>query len=345
MKRTLLALLLPLLIAPLARAEIGTRDAILADRADRPLTLRFFYPTTAREGAAMIGDNPALTGVRAIPGAPIVPGPVPLVIFSHGSGGNLTNQAWLAAALAERGMIAVSLNHPGTTTRDNGPPGSAALWERPADIRRVIDAVLQAGSAILPPGGQVAPDRIALIGHSLGGFTALWSLGARFDLARFEADCRTPASPAPCRIAKLYHLGKTAEAPARLAADQREPRLRAAVALDPGLARAFSPDSLTRVETPLLLIPATAPNPEMPPAAETGYLAAHLPPANHRVEPLAGAAHFSFLPECKPGGAALIAADDPDDAIICRDGPGGNRADLHRRTIALVADFLEKSGF
>ena len=345
MKRVLLALLLPLLAAPLAQAEVGTRDVVLTDRADRPLTLRLFYPTDAHDGAVMIGDNRALTGVRAIPEAPGRGDRVPLVIFSHGSGGNLTNQAWLAAALAERGMIAVSLNHPGTTTRDNGPPRAAALWERPADIRRVIDAALKPDAGILPPGVTVAADRIALIGHSLGGFTALWSLGARFDPARFEADCRAPASPAPCRIAKLYKLGDTPQALALLASDQREPRLRAAVALDPGLARGFSPESLKSVETPLLLIPATAPNPDMPPAAETGYLASHLPLATHRVAPLDGAAHFSFLPDCKPGGAELIAAADPEDAIVCRDGPGGDRAELHRRTIALVAEFLEKSGF
>ena len=35
MKRVLLALLLPLLAAPLAQAEVGTRDVVLTDRADR----------------------------------------------------------------------------------------------------------------------------------------------------------------------------------------------------------------------------------------------------------------------------------------------------------------------
>lgn len=345
MKCRFLLPILSLFVAAPVLAQVGVHDARLVDRADRPLALRIFYPTAASEGAVLIADTRALAGVKAIPNAPARPGIAPLVIFSHGSGGNLANQAWLAVALAARGMIAVSLNHPGTTTGDNGPPGSAALWERPTDIRRVIDAALHPAAGVVPPQARVDADRIALIGHSLGAFTAVWSLGGRFDPDQFDADCRSGLSPAPCRVGAYYAVGRTPASRALLAADYREPRLGAAVALDIGLARGFTPDSLRGIQTPLLLIPSTEPNPDMPPAAETGYLLKYLPPNNQRSRPLTGAAHFSFLPVCKQGGAALIAAADPEDAVICRDGPGADRTDLHHSVIATVVEFLEKSGF
>jgi predicted dienelactone hydrolase len=53
-----------------------------------------------------------------------------------------------------------------------------------------------------------------------------------------------------------------------------------------------------------------------------------------------GAAHFSFLPVCKPGGAERLAQESPDDAVVCRDGAGGDREAIHRKVADEIIHFL-----
>jgi len=344
MRFALFPLCLALIAGP-ALAGVGAIDTRLTDRADRPLTLRLWYPTESGTGSEKIGENRIFYGFEAVRNAPARAVPAPLIILSHGSGGNLTNQGWLASALAAEGMIVATLDHPGTTSGDNRPPGASKLWERPQDIRRIIDAALAQASPILPKGAAVDPARIGVIGHSLGAFTALWIAGGRFDPARLAAHCRDKPHFAACTVAKAYQVSDTPEAQALLSADYRDPRVRAVVSLDIGLANAFSPESLAAIARPVLLVPADQPNPILPPAEETGYLRAHLPPPVRAELAPKGATHFSFLATCKPGAEALIAADEPGDEIICRDAPGQNRDSLHQFVAGGILTFLRASGF
>lgn len=344
MRLTLFALCLTLSAAP-ALAGVGATDTRLTDRTDRPLTLRIWYPTDHATSPEKIGETRIFYGLDGVWNAPARPAPAPLIVLSHGSGGNLTNQGWLASALAAEGMIVATLNHPGTTSGDNRPPGASKLWERPQDIRRIIDAALKPGSPILPKGAAVDPTRIGVIGHSLGAFTALWIAGGRFDPARLATHCRDKPHFAACTVATAYQLPDTPEGQAHLAADYRDPRVRAVVSLDIGLANAFSPESLAAIAQPVLLVPADQPNPLLPPAEETGYLRAHLAPKVRAELAPQDASHFSFLATCKPGAEALIAAVEPGDEIICRDGPGQNRDSLHQFVAAGILSFLRAAGF
>lgn len=346
MRPALIPLCLSLFLAATpAGAGVGVIDTRLTDRADRPLSLRLWYPTETKGPGEPIGENPIFVGYPALRNAPAVATPAPFILISHGSGGNLTNQGWLASALASQGMIVATLNHPGTTTGDNRPPTASRLWERPQDIQRVIDAALAPTAAILPPGAKVDPQRIGVIGHSLGAFTALWIAGARFDPVRFAAHCREKPHFAACRVAADYQLPQAAPGQTLLSADHRDARVRAFVALDIGLANAFSPESLAAITRPVLLVPADQPNPQLPPLEETGYVHTHLAPTVRAEFGPKGASHFSFMPICKPGAGALLAAEAPDDVIVCQDGPGADRASLHQQVIDHVTVFLKNSGF
>lgn len=76
------------------------------------------------------------------------------------------------------------------------------------------------------------------------------------------------------------------------------------------------------------------------PATDAGpdghNLIARIPGATY--SSFAPANHFSFLAECKPGGAELVAEDD--DEPICTDPPGTDRAALHRALIGDIAAAL-----
>jgi predicted dienelactone hydrolase len=56
----------------------------------------------------------------------------PLVILSHGSGGEYSNHTWLIDSLVENGFIVAALNHPLNTTRDNTDEGVISVWHSEA---------------------------------------------------------------------------------------------------------------------------------------------------------------------------------------------------------------------
>ena len=121
---------------------IGFRTSTLTDaHNDRPLEMVVWYPAKTTETPQLIADDIVFVGTSAVRDAPPTAGEHPLLVLSHGYRGNWSNQAWLATALARQGYIVAAVNHPGTTTHDRSPQAAAQLWQRPADISRVIDAV------------------------------------------------------------------------------------------------------------------------------------------------------------------------------------------------------------
>ncbi|MFA0125278.1 alpha/beta hydrolase family protein, partial [Vibrio sp. 10N.261.48.A2] len=94
--------------------------------------------TQDESNTTLIGDNPAFIGTQIIKDAKIQSGKFPAVLISHGYRGNWRNQNWLATALAHRGYIVASVNHPGTTSFDQSPEQAAKWWERPRDITRTL---------------------------------------------------------------------------------------------------------------------------------------------------------------------------------------------------------------
>ena len=320
----------------LAADSVGFRELTLPATAEaRALDVAFWYPADGGP-AAMLGDNKAFVGVSVVKDGAMQPGLHPLVVLSHGYGGNWTNQMWLAAELVRHGYVIAAPNHPGTTTRDMDPSEGAKLWQRPRDIAHVIDAL------IADPALGVAADRIAVIGHSLGGWTAIEAAGGRFDADQFAAECQAHPALAACDVYRELGVGCDAQARAALGQDLKDARIKAAVSLDLGLARGFDPASLAAIDVSVLVIAAGSENPKIPAKLESRYLADHLPAAHTRYVEIAEAQHFSFLALCKPGAAALLEEETPGDGIICEDG-AGDRAAIHAQVADLVIAFLAEA--
>ncbi len=317
-----------------AADKIGFREADLDIDGARPLHVAFWYPTRDQAVAVTIGENRAFYGIGAIRDAVVADRTRPLVVLSHGYGGNWRNMNWLAAKLVEQGYVVAAPDHPGTTTFNRDAKLAAALSERPRDLTRVIDAIL-ADPALA---GKVDEGRIAAVGHSLGGWTVSALAGARFDIDRFRQDCRTNASPRACSLSAELGLDRP-----ELESDLRDPRLGAFVSLDLGLARGFDPDDLARLRVPSLILAAGIDVGDMPARLESGYLAAHLPKATSAYVEIADAMHFSFMQTCKPGAADLIEAETPGDGIVCRDGGLRGREDIHDEIASRVIEFLAKA--
>ncbi|WP_104902739.1 alpha/beta fold hydrolase [Pseudomonas sp. LH1G9] len=341
MKTALTALLLICLTTPALAVDnaIGFQTATLADaHHERPLEMVVWYPATATATAEPIADSVAFIGALAVPNAPPASGEHPLVVLSHGYGGNWGNQAWLASALAHRGYIVAAVNHPGTTTRNRSPQAAAQLWQRPKDVSRAIDAVLAQPKQF----GAIAKNRIAAAGHSLGGWTVMELAGARFDPDLFAQDCDAHPKLGGCIVYHQINPANTPAAKAQLAADLRDKRVSAVVSLDLGLSRGMTDASLAALPVPTLVIAGAVPSEDMPVELESADLARRLPTASTRYVAISDATHFSFMSICKPGAVALIEEDSPGDGVICRDGDGARpRQVIQQQVVALITQFLQ----
>ncbi|QXI26160.1 alpha/beta hydrolase family protein [Pseudomonas vanderleydeniana] len=321
--------------------SIGFQNKTLPDEQNnRPLELVVWYPSKTTATPQLIADSAVFVGDVAVRDAPPAAGAHPLVVLSHGFRGNWGNQSWIASALAHQGYIVAAVNHPGTTTRDRNPAAAAQLWQRPIDLQRAIDAVVAEPS----PYGRVAKDQIAVVGHSLGGWTALEMAGARFDSKRFLQECVTYPQLSSCSVYKQLNPDSDPSSKARLSSDLRDKRVTAIVTLDLGLSRGLTNESLARLPVPALVIAAGAPSEDLPARLESADLAKRLPPAISRYVEIGDASHFSFLSRCKPGAMALLEEDAPGDGVICRDGDNARpRALIQSQIASLITEFLAQS--
>lgn len=342
MKAILAALLLIGFTAPALANDnpIGFQTTTLPDTHNiRPLEMAVWYPATSTAQPKLIADNLVFIGVLAVPDAAPTPGKHPVVVLSHGYGGNWGKQAWLASALARQGYIVAAVNHPGTTSQDRSAQAAAQLWQRPRDLSRAIDALL----AQATPFGAVDSSRIAVIGHSLGGWTVMESAGARFDPALFARDCDAHPTLVACTAYREMNPEGTPSGKAQVAADLSDKRVSAVVSLDLGLSRGFTDASLAALPVPALVIAAGVPSADLPAQMESADMAKRLPKTSTQYVEIQDANHFSFMSQCKPGAAAVLDADVPGDSIICQDGEGARpRRVIQQQVITLISEFLAR---
>ncbi|PMY63803.1 MULTISPECIES: alpha/beta fold hydrolase [unclassified Pseudomonas] len=341
MKAPLAALLLISLTGPaLANDPIGFQTTTIPDTHNiRPLEMAVWYPATSTAQPKLIADNLVFIGVLAVPDAAPTPGKHPVVVLSHGYGGNWGKQAWLASALARQGYIVAAVNHPGTTSQDRSAQAAAQLWQRPKDLSRAIDALLVQPT----PFGAVDSGRIAVIGHSLGGWTVMESAGARFDPALFARDCNAHPTLVACTAYREMNPEGTPNGKAQLAADLSDNRVTAVVSLDLGLSRGFTDASLAALPVPALVIAAGEPSADLPAQMESADMAKRLPKMSTQYVEIQDANHFSFMSQCKPGAAAVLDADVPGDSMICQDGEGARpRPVIQQQVITLISEFLAR---
>ncbi len=324
--RLALAALLLWAPATLAAAPVGLRPLSLADPT-RPLSGLVWYPARPTGEATTVGDTAVFVGTRVFRDAQPAEGRFPLVLLSHGWGGHDLNLDWLAAGLAEQGMVVVAINHPGSTTGDITPRTAMEIWNRPADISRVITRMLS--DPTFSP--QLASGRIAVIGHSFGGDTALALAGVRVDRDRLIAYCddHDDEGCTDLRKAHLRSLPKD-----RFDASFRDARVTAVVAMAPGLTPAMMQASLKAISAPVMIVAGTLDR--RIPVAHLRRLASELPPGTTYLE-VPKARHFDFLPPCKPQGAELLREDG--DEPVC--DSAGDRAAMHAAITQKIAAFLD----
>lgn len=312
--------LMALLIGCQVQAAGIKRFRIEADATNPLIVGAVWYPCAVPAQTAGDG-NVTLSGVKD---CPLAGDKLPLIVMSHGRTGWFGGHHDTAAALADAGFIVAAIAHPNDNERyHDGTDSLEVLAERSGDIRRLVDFMLGDWS----DSSHVDGRRVGLFGFSVGGYTGLVVIGGDPDFRKGQPRCaRTDLRPLPV-CAQLENGELPREAPAH------DPRVKAAVIIDPWPEFLLPPDHLSAVTVPIQL---WSSDPTHEADGVSGCCAATIKD-RLRSQPdwhfVANANHFAFLAVCSP----KMAQDAPR---ICTDPPGFDRAVFHQTFHAEIIGFF-----
>lgn len=320
-----LAFALVTLLAASQTHAAGARFIGIAGGPTGPATKgAVWYPCAAPPQDINISDKSI--GDRTLTGAkdcPLIPGKLPLIVISHGRTGWFGGHHDTAAAMADAGFVVAAINHPGDNAYDTSRLDSlSVLAERPADIKRLIDFMLDAW----PEASHIDARRIGLYGFSMGGYTGLVVIGGNPDFRKGLARCQGSSFRA-CE--QLENNELPGEAPTH------DPRVKAAVIVDPASGFLFPADNLKAVTIPVQL---WSSDPALGADHLSGCCAVGInerlasKPDYHLAQ---NARHFSFLATCTP-------AETQAFPRICTDAPGFDRFAFHQQFHGEMIAFFRK---
>jgi predicted dienelactone hydrolase len=302
------------LVTSLTEAAGFQRIEVPASGAVPALKGAVWYPCDKPPGEVKIGSYV----LSVAEDCPIAGGKLPLVVISHGRGGEFLGHHDTAEALAADGFVAVAINHPGDTARDMSRTNDPSVFvERPTDIKRTIDFMLSAWS----DSARIDPNRVGFFGFSRGGYTGLVAIGAELSLGKTLRLCEGNDSP----ICDQVRRGTPPEL-------VHDPRIKAAVIADP-LGIFFAAESFRNVGVPVQLWGSERGGDGVTPESVreiAGWL-----PMKHDFRVPPNSQHFDFLTPCSTDLAKIVPA-------ICADADGFDRAAFHKEFNADVTAFFLK---
>jgi len=311
-----------------------TYGAAFAPVRQTEVDFHIWYPAQPGGRAVTVGGNGVFYGTPAGRDAPHAAGKHPMVVISHGAGGNAGQFGWIASALAEAGFVVVLPNHPGTTTGNASAEAAVRVWERPEDVSAVLDEITDHPDAF----PYIDTSRIASLGFSAGGYTAMALSGARVNPDLLQRFCdETDHGMSDCAFLAHFGIDLHSMDLSPAAQDLTDPRIKTAVIVDPGIVETMTAESLKQIETPMLVINLGAEE-TVPLGVYANEAAALIPQARYLAVP--DAVHFSFLAQCKPKGAAILANEGELDPL-CDDAGGRSRADIHQQLTQIIIANLQ----
>ena len=326
-QRVLAQSILPDRIYPVGMTMIEFADA---SEGNRPLDYMLIYPTTP-PGAALPFKMFLSTNLHLYKNAPVVPDGLkrPLVMFSHGAGGNGSVYAWFGEYLASHGYIVAMVYHYRANTYDSSALYVRnRLWQRPRDVSLDITHLLQ--DRVWGP--HIDPNEIGVAGHSQGGFTAIWIGGAKVNpelFLRYQLGWKNN------QLVPAY-IRDQMQVDVRPALDVRDKRVKAAFAMAPGDIQGFGMDEkgLRQMAIPAYIV-IGAGDTTAPLQDNAGFAAKFIPHATLDVLP-GPVGHEIFDNECDQLGR-----DNYPEA--CIDAPGVDRTKLHQYIGSVALKFFDKS--
>jgi len=315
----------------------GVRDfAVFAPERNAVLHATVWYPAGGNGNAILVGDNAIFIGTKGLRNAPIAAGRFPLIIISHGGLRAAPNTAsWLASALAEKGYIAAVVIPP---LIPRGPPKQSVLnelWLRPADLSATLSAIEKQPAL----SGKIDTNEIGAVGFFLGGYAVLELAGARVDAKAYAQSCEGGQIGPDCAWFVQGGVDLRRVDAAHLERSNLDSRFKAAIVIDPELTSILTRRSLRAVSIHIHVVN-MGQRDAIPAALDASRLASEIPGATYATIPDAGS--FSSFPECKPNALSFLKGEG-EGALLCADGGGRSRADIHSALASMIEADLAQS--
>ncbi|MEM6252649.1 MAG: alpha/beta fold hydrolase [Cyanobacteria bacterium P01_D01_bin.156] len=192
----------------------------------------------------------------------------PLIALSHGFAADRRFLTYVGEHLASHGFTVVAVEHVGSNVEalNKTPLDPAAVEEpsrilpasefldRPRDISYVLDrlAWMEQVSPMLRD--KFDPDRVVLVGHSLGGYTGFALAGAQLDLSAMPPFC---ASLSPVGLSPADWLQCAAVDLPVVTTDLSDARIVQVIAMNPLIGRLFGRKGLGDVAVPSIVLTGT----------------------------------------------------------------------------------------
>ena len=266
-----------------------------------PMTV--MYPSESPEQVEPLG--PYLLELAR--NAEVSEGRFPLVIISHGTGGSPLVYRTLGRHLARNGFVVGIPEHPYNNRKDNSLEGTVQnLVYRPRHLRLAADWFFE--DKLFKE--KLKPHSVSIIGHSLGGYTALAAAGG------------VPTS--------FPH--ETLDGEAQLLEITPDHRIESLVLLAPASVWFRAEGALRAVNLPILMLDAQK-DPYTPSFHAQMILNGVADPKKIQYRTVENAGHFSFL---SPFPESMRSPAFPPS----QDPPGFDREHFHKTLNADIIDFL-----
>lgn len=230
---------------------------------------------------------------------------VPLIVISHGLGSNVTTFQYLAEHLASHGFAVALPEHTGSNTKQmqalvNGTAAEAAtpseFVDRPLDVKFLLDE-LQRRSI-----GNLDLNRVGMMGQSFGGYTSLALAGAPLNFPLLLESCTTEQQVNTFNISLLLQC-RAGTLP-RKDYNLNDPRIAAAIAINPITSVVLGESSLRQVQVPTMMVTGNA-DTVAPALPEQIVPFTWLGSRDRYLVQVDRSTHFSFLGEEEKGNDPL----------------------------------------
>lgn len=312
--------------------EIGQRSITYKDVSrNRPLVTELWYPTFDSKGTQNAApEKVPFVGLSTIPNASIPNQKFPLLLVSHGTGGNRFSLTWFVEKMVKEGYIVVAVDHFGNTSFNKIPREFLKWWERAIDIQFVLDKVLEDKHL----GDHIDTEKIGGVGFSLGGYTNIALAGGYVNRnlkgKQTEVPPEFPKGEEVIDFAKDSILINSFNSYANRVKDER---IKAFFVMAPALGTGFHSKAQTNTITAPIFIVAGKGDTNTPVASNAEVYHALVPTSELHLFG-ENVDHYVFLNEGTAFGKQIL----PQLTV---DHPTVNRKEIHDATLNLAIAFFK----